>query len=371
MQVKQSIITQRSSWNTVIKRLPGSSILQTWEWGQVKSAYGWDPSYLMWTDDSGSVKAAALVLIKTLPVPGVKTAYVPQGPLLNWGDKALYKQVVKDLAHFAWTQGTFSIKIDPEVILSKNEKCDLENISYLNAQEIIGFLTELGFKYSPQQIQFKNTAWLELDRTEEDLLSAMKQKTRYNIRLAGRKGVTIREGTAEDSDLLYDMYLETSQRDGFIIRPRPYYQSVWRTFMTAGMAVPLIAEVNGEAVAGLILFHFGDHSWYLYGMSRSIHREKMPNYLLQWEAIRLSKKFGCQRYDLWGAPETFDESDSMWGVYRFKKGLGAVPIQRIGAYDLPVRKNTYKIFIEIIPRVQSVLRKIRRGQQAQELDGQD
>jgi len=134
------------------------------------------------------------------------------------------------------------------------------------------------------------------------------------------------------------------------------------------MAVPLIAEVDEDVVAGLLLFCFGNRSWYLYGMSTGKHREKMPNYLLQWEAIKLSKKFGSKIYDLWGAPDNFDHQDRMWGVYRFKQGLGCEVVQRIGAYDYTLSKITYKILNILIPWFLSVTRKIRKAQQFQELE---
>ncbi len=136
--------------------------------------------------------------------------------------------------------------------------------------------------------------------------------------------------------------------------------------MRSNKAVPLIAEVEGEMIAGMILFFFASRIWYVYGMSTEKHREKMPNYLLQWEAIKLGKKLGCGQYDLWGAPDIFDKSDNMWGVYRFKVGLGSKAVQRIGAYDLPVRKNAYTIFIKFLPRFLSITRKIRKIQQLRE-----
>jgi peptidoglycan pentaglycine glycine transferase (the first glycine) len=361
-------ITDQQTWNRAIQELPGLSILQSWEWGQIKACFGWQPRYFLWSDDADTILAAALVLIRNLPFPGLKTMYVPQGPLLDWKDRALYERVITDLELIAKDEGAFSLKIDPEVILSFSEEREHHGPEWETGQEVLGFMTARGYIYSSQQIQFKNTAWLRLDAPEEEILSAMKQKTRYNIRLADRKGVAIRRGTEEDVDLLYQMYLETSLRDGFIIRPRAYYQQVWSVFLQADMLIPLIAEVEQQPVAGLMLFHFGKRSWYLYGMSTSNHREKMPNYLLQWEAIRISKELGCEIYDLWGAPDTFDESDDMWGVYRFKQGLGAEPVQRIGAYDLPIKKSAYTIFIELIPRLQILLRKLRRKQQSQELD---
>jgi lipid II:glycine glycyltransferase (peptidoglycan interpeptide bridge formation enzyme) len=330
--INQSEISSKSEWNAIIKDLPGISILQTWEWGAVKSKYGWRPEHYIWRDQSGDVAAAALILIKEISVPvlkkSVRTIYIPQGPLLDWSNTPLRGKVLDDIR-----------------ALEKN-----------------------GWLYSTQQIQFKNTAWIRLEKSEDDLLAAMKQKTRYNIRLAGRKGVLIREGGIDDLERLYQMYLETSIRDGFIIRPKKYYFDVWSKFIKAKMAVPLIAEVDNEMVAGLLLFHFGNRSWYLYGMSTGKHREKMPNYLLQWEAIRKSKKFGCSIYDLWGAPDNFEKKDRMWGVYRFKQGLGCKVVQRIGAYDYPLNKITYKIINKLIPRFLSITRKIRKIQQLQELE---
>ncbi len=361
-------IPDREVWNSAIQALPGLSILQTWEWGQAKADYGWQPRYFLWTNAAQEPVAAALVLERRLPLPGFKTMYVPQGPLLDWNDQQLYQQVLDDLESIAKASGAFSLKIDPEVILSLSEEQLTEDNTLPAGKTALNVIKEKGYIYSSQQIQFKNTAWLRLEVSEDDLLAAMKQKTRYNIRLAGRKGVTVRQGAASDIDLLYQMYLETSLRDGFIIRPHAYYQRIWSLFIQAGLATPLIAEVEGQPVAGLMLFHFGKRSWYLYGMSTDQHREKMPNYLLQWEAIRLSKALGCRIYDLWGAPDVFDESDDMWGVYRFKQGLGAQPVQRIGAYDLPIRKIAYTIFIELIPRIQIFLRRMRRMQQSQELD---
>ena len=366
MHYKQ--ISERTVWNDAVRDLPGASILQTWEWGNVKSEFGWQPYYLLWEDDSGKPLAAALVLIRPLMLSALKTAYVPQGPLLDWSNVSLYQNVLQGLKEFTRRMGAFSLKIDPEVIHAIGTETTINSAQRETADAVVEYLMDIGFLYSSQQVQFKNTAWLRLNGSEDDLLARMKQKTRYNIRLASRKDVSIRRGTSADIPMLYQMYLETSIRDGFIIRPREYYQRVWDAFMDAGMAVPLIAEAEHESMAGLMLFHFGSRSWYLYGMSSNAHRERMPNYLLQWEAIRLSRELGCEIYDMWGAPDQFDPSDRMWGVYRFKEGLGAEPVQRIGAYDLPLKKFAYRIFIILIPRLLSIMRRVRRGQQQQELN---
>jgi lipid II:glycine glycyltransferase (peptidoglycan interpeptide bridge formation enzyme) len=196
----------------------------------------------------------------------------------------------------------------------------------------------------------------------------MKQKTRYNIRLAERKGVTIRPGTLDDLDLLYQMYAETAVRDGFVIREREYYQQMWRTFMEAGMVDPLIAEVEEQPVAGVVIFRFANRAWYLHGMSRQDQREKMPNYLLQWEAIRRSRQAGCTVYDLWGAPDEFQKDDSLWGVYRFKEGLGGSLVRHIGAWDLPVRPFYYKVYMDFLPRFLEIMRRRRWRETQSETD---
>jgi len=166
--------------------------------------------------------------------------------------------------------------------------------------------------------------------------------------------------------VLYKMYAETSTRDGFVIRDEGYYKTVWELFMAGNQSPvsspqspicePLIAEVDGEPVAAIFVFYFAGHAYYVYGMSRNVHREKMPTYLLQWEAMKRAKAKGCTAYDLWGAPEVFDESDSMWGVYRFKEGLGGKVVRTLGAYDFAPSPLWYKMYSEVIPRVLDVMR---------------
>ncbi len=177
----------------------------------------------------------------------------------------------------------------------------------------------------------------------------------------------VRLGTPGDLELLYRLYAETSVRDGFVIRDRDYYLDVWGTFERAGLADFLIAEVEDAPVAGLVLFRFAGRAWYLYGMSRDAHRERMPNYLLQWEAMRRAKAAVCESYDLWGAPDVFDESDSMWGVFRFKEGLGAQVVRTAGAWDYPSRPLAYVLYTRVLPRVLDLMRRRGRARTRQEV----
>jgi lipid II:glycine glycyltransferase (peptidoglycan interpeptide bridge formation enzyme) len=198
---------------------------------------------------------------------------------------------------------------------------------------------------------------VDLRPSEEQLLASMKQKTRYNIRLAEKNGVIVRVTPKTDLDQIFMMYAETSIRNSFTIRNQEYYLSLWSSFIESGLAVPLTAYVDREPIAGLILFYFQNNSWYFYGMSLVKHREKMPNYLLQWEAMKYAKSLGCTHYDFWGAPSVFNDDDPMIGVYRFKSGFGGDVYQHIGAWDFPVKHLMYKSYTEFVPIILDMYRR--------------
>ncbi len=374
---------QTDFWNSLITSLPNSHFLQTLEWGQVKARYGWTPFYAVWTEEQFSVFsdqssvlehgiAACLILKRAIPIRGFAARlcvlYCPKGPLLDWSNASLRTRVLDDLQSFAKKQGAIFLKVDPDVVLGTGIPGTDGSTEKSGGAEVQSELARRGWVYSSDQIQFRNTVTIDLTTSEEEMLVRMKQKTRYNVRLAEKKGVTVRVGTIDDLPMLYKMYAETSVRDGFVIRDEGYYQMVWRTFISkvegqkspdtrhSPLVTPLIAEINGEPVAGLFLFIFAGRAYYVYGMSREVHREKMPTYLLQWEAMKRAKSAGCRVYDLWGAPEAFDESDSMWGVYRFKEGLGGRVVRTLGAWDYAPNKFWYQMYSEILPRVLDVMR---------------
>jgi peptidoglycan pentaglycine glycine transferase (the first glycine) len=203
---------------------------------------------------------------------------------------------------------------------------------------------------------------------EEPLMAAMKQKTRYNIRLAsGKRGVTARFGGIDDLDLLYRLYAETAVRDGFVIRPLDYYRQAWGDFIRAGLAQPIIAELQGQAIAHVIIFGFAKRAWYFYGASSDEDRRNMPTYLLQWEAIRWARAQMMQVYDFWGAPTDFyDENDPLAGVFRFKEGFGGTVVRRIGAWDYPSRPRLYKLYTQVMPAVLNVMRGFGRRRMARQ-----
>ncbi|HSL46472.1 MAG TPA: peptidoglycan bridge formation glycyltransferase FemA/FemB family protein [Anaerolineales bacterium] len=391
-------------WNSLISTLPNPHFLQTYEWGQVKAKYGWSPIYLVWSGrsyrsyrsdlsgflDGSDIQAACLILKRTIPLGGMSARlsvlYAPKGPLLDWTNESLGDRVLSDLQSFARKEGAIFLKIDPDVVLGTGVPASEDEVVDTSGQTVRSKLERRGWKYSSDQIQFKNTVWIDLTPSEEELLARMKQKTRYNVRLAEKKGVILRIGTSTDFGILYKMYAETSVRNGFVIRDEDYYKTVWQTFMAnnqspvSNLKLPitnshspvaecLIAEVNQEPIAAIFVFYFAGRAYYVYGMSRDMHREKMPTFLLQWEAIKRAKAGGCSVYDLWGAPDQFNEGDSMWGVYRFKEGLGGKVVRTLGAWDFAPNPLWYKVYSEIIPRVLDVMRSRGKAKTKQSLGG--
>lgn len=383
-------------WNQIVSSFPITHVLQTWQWGSVKQRFGWEMLPHVWKDGQ-ELWGAALVLKRKMPLPIFgnwgSLLYVPKGPLVkSWQDRALVEQGLQNLEKLAREEKAILIKIDPDVVYGRGEadedwvknessgqKIDIASAFYNDAcygKQTVRMLRARGWTFSREQVQFRNTVVLNLEFTEDELLRRMKQKTRYNIRLAERKGILVREGNVDDLPLLYRLYAETSQRDGFLIRSEDYYLTAWQTFLSyrqSGLredrnpgdlknpfAQILIAEYAGEAVAALVLFIFRDKAWYMYGMSSDQHREKMPNYLLHWRAIQFLRQIGVREYDLWGAPDRFDESDAMYGVYRFKVGFGGETVQHIGAWDYVVSPWKYRLYHEILPKYLGFLRMQRR-----------
>jgi peptidoglycan pentaglycine glycine transferase (the first glycine) len=353
-----SLTQDAAAWDRALLALPSPHVLQSWAWGAFKARHGWRALPLLF-EAAGRTAAAAMVLRRKLPFLGFSVLYVPRGPALDWHDEALAEGVLAELERVARRQRAILVKIDPDVYHPEDAPAFARRPAC--APQVAELLRARGWLPSTQQIQFANTVLLDLVPTEEELLAGMKQKSRYNTRLARRRGVTVRCGTSADLDLFYDLYAETAERDGFPIRPRDYYLDAWSSFLDLGRLRLLLAEVEGEAVAGLILLTFGPTAWYMYGASSDRHRERMPNNLLQWEAIRQARAAGCRLYDLWGAPDRLDDSDPMWGVYRFKLGLGGELARGLGAWDFPARPRLYRFYLDVIPRYLNILRRRAEG----------
>jgi lipid II:glycine glycyltransferase (peptidoglycan interpeptide bridge formation enzyme) len=344
-------------WGENLATLAGDHPLQSWSWGSFKERWGWEafPLLLSISEPSSGMPspAAAMVLKRKLPWFPFSILYVPKGPLLDFKNPPLRRVVLAQLEGFARQEKAIFIKIDPDVISGWG--VDEDRPSPIGAK----FKEELvarGWRFSQDQIQFRNTVLLDLEREEADILASFKQKTRYNIRLAGRRDVTVRYGSDVDLPLIAEMYQETAVRDGFTIRPAEYYLDVWRTFYEDGMAQPFIAEYEGVPLAAVIIIFSKRQAIYMYGASTDLERKRMPNHLLQWEAIRWARNQGCTTYDFWGAPNEFVESDPLWGVWRFKRGFNGQVVKHIGAWDYPVKPFWYWLYTTVIPRYLDLLR---------------
>ena len=211
-------------------------------------------------------------------------------------------------------------------------------------------VTSLGYRIKDDAKDFKDEIQpryvfrLDIkDKTEEEVMAGFKQKWRYNIRLAGKKGVTIKEGTKEDLKDFHKIIIETGARDGFIIRPLEYFEKMYDCLGPDHMKV-LMAYYGDKPISGVIPIFYGNKTWYLYGASSNEHRNLMPNYLLQWEMIKMAIKRGDDIYDFRGVSGVVDENHPQYGLYRFKQGFGATFTEFIGEVYLPFKPLTYQLY---------------------------
>ena len=352
------LVQRAEEWRSILATLPDPHVLQGWEWGKIKGQTEWTAERVALA--VGQETQAAFQFLWRQPVPylPLRVGYIPKGPVLDWGNLDLMDQTLRQIEQYARAKGCLFVKIDPDV-----------REDTTRGKLLLHALERRGWRYSQDQIQFKNTAFTALTVGEEALLEGMKSKWRYNVRLAERRGIRIRLGTPDDLAAFYDLYAETGQRDGFLIRPFAYYKTTWETYLAAqadssnpaGGALLLAEHADDPLpVAGLFLMRYGQRSWYFYGASSERHRRDMPNYLLQWEAIRWSIGQGCTIYDWWGAPTAIDDpADGMQGVWQFKQGFGAEFQPHVGAWDFAVSPLLYGLYTEAVPKVLAYLRRRR------------
>lgn len=356
-------VTQRHLWNDALRNLPYAHVLQSWEWGEFKRVTGWQPLRLAFRRDGAGSDIVAMASVGVRKVGPLRVMYLSKGPALDYADSTLVGEVLDALQDLARKQFAVWLKIDPDVISATGVPNEADETPDPVGQHMLTTLKARGWRFSDDQVQFRNTINIDLSASEDDLLAAMSQNTRRKVRTAEKKGVTVRSASLEnpnDLQILYDLYYVTGTRDGFLIRPPEYYLHEWRYLMESGLAHALIAEAEGVPIAHVILFHFGRKVWYFYGASSNEQRDKMPNYLLQWEAMRWAKAQGYALYDMWGAPDIFDESDSMWGVFEFKRGFRGTVTRHIGAWDYAPYPLLYTAYTKLWPRVLNLMRR-RRG----------
>jgi peptidoglycan pentaglycine glycine transferase (the first glycine) len=348
-------ITQKSEWNRTLATFDTAHILQTWEWGDFKqSTTGWTP--LRWQFEQEG-QPVAMMSLGVRSMAGFKVMYAPKGFVAHWQDQPVVNEVLDYLQAYARKNPTVWLKLDPDIVQATGMPHEEDDTPNAIGTAWRSQMQTRNWRFSADQVQFRNSICVDLTPNEETILANMSQNTRRKVRTGEKKGVSVRTASVNDLDTLYQLYQVTGERDDFLIRPFSYYQQAWRDFMQAGLAHALIAEYEGQAIAHVILFHFGRKCWYFYGASSNIARETMPNYALQWEAMRWAKSQGYSIYDMWGAPNDFVETDSMWGVFEFKRGFRGVITRHVGAWDYAPYPPLYWAYTQAIPKVRGWLKR--------------
>lgn len=300
-------------------------LLQSWTWGDLKASATWRPLRLGLFDERQQLVAGAQVLRRTAPRVPVQLghlAYIPKGPVLDWTRADVRDLFFARLHPFLRRHGALALRFE----------CDLEAETPLGEQARAYFESE-GMQSLPS-VQPLRTIQLDIEPSEEALLSQMKEKWRYNVRLARKRGVTIRLAeTLEDIQSWYTLMETTSERDKFGIHSLRYYQRAWQMYHADDRLRLYLAEHEGQLLAGIFVSLYAQEGIYMYGASSNEKRQLMPNYLLQWEAIRWVKSCGAVSYDFWGIPDTEAEDEAMAGVYRFKRGWGGRVVHFVGGYQ--------------------------------------
>jgi lipid II:glycine glycyltransferase (peptidoglycan interpeptide bridge formation enzyme) len=319
-------LSQRD-WEAVLERHPEAHLLQTAAWGELKAAFGWQVARV----ESG--QAAAQVLLRPLPF-GLRLAYIPRGPIGDW-----LPGLLPEVDRACRAAGAFALTLEPDAP---------------DDPALARLLAAHGFRVSQRPIQPRRTLLVHLDGTEDDVLARMHQKTRYNIRLAAKKEVVVEAWS--DLEAFGRMMQDTAARDGFGAHAPAYYACAYKLFHPGGACELFVARHVGMNLAALMVFARGSRAWYLYGASLDVDRQRMPAYLLQWEAMRWAKSRGCTTYDLWGVPDAelealerdfANRADGLWGVYRFKRGFGGELVRSIGAWDRVYQPRRYAIFQQL------------------------
>lgn len=337
----------KSEWDGWLRDSPGGGhVLQSYEWGEFKKHLGWRPVRLVLESDSEVAGLGQFLAYNTGPfVPGYLW-YCTKGPWMNWDDEEAVRAFFDGARAIAGRHGAHTVKIEPEVF-------DYQ-------KDVKALLDSLGFQKARYDLNFKHTLLMDLSMPEEELLSRMKGKTRYNIRLAGKRGVEILElGDFEESwATLYGWMEEMEDRkEGFVLRrSRDYLRTMMKTMYDAGQGRFFFATHEGTPLAGIYVFTFGEKYWFMHGASSSEKRNLMPTHRLQWEVMRWAKQRGMTYYDMVGArePENLREDDTARGVYKFKVGFGGEIVNFLGCLDLqikPVRATAWYRFEPVYYRV--------------------
>lgn len=322
-----------------------SHIIQSWEWGEFRKKTG--VIVKRFGEFKGNkLTSAWQVTFHKVPYLPLRIGYLPKGMMPS-------KQMAESLSVIGKKEKAVFIKLEPDVETNKNLESRIEN---------------LGLVKSKKSLFTKYNFLIDLTKSEDALLLQMHPKTRYNIKVAQKRGVKVYESTNDlDFEIYLKLYFETTQRQKYFGHTPNYHRLAWNTLKEAGMARVLIAKYQAPGTRNQIplvawmLFNFGDTLYYPYGGSSNEHKDVMASNLVAWEAIRLGKKMGLKTLDLWGAlgPDA-DPRDPWHGFHRFKAGYGPKHVEYIGSYDLVLKPALYE-FLTVADKVRwALLRATKR-----------
>ena len=299
---------------------PRGHYMQTSAYGLSRPDYHWDA--LLLRDDLGFIRSSIALHSRRVRFTGKKLYYAPRGPV--WRSLADFRDIMEAAKMFCAQNGGYLLRIDPPV-----PSCD-----GLFIQSALELGIQFDFRDDYSAFQPRNVYQLPLVENKEDLFQRFHSKTRYNIRLAQRRGVRVRRCGASELAAFHAMMEETAQRDGFCARSADFFSDLLTAF--ADKAYLLLAEKDGMILAGAIEIILGDKAWYAYGCSFNMGREHQANALLQWDMICRAVDAGCYLYDLRGVEGLPEDRNPGFGLHKFKQGFGAQLVQYVGQLDLPL-----------------------------------
>ncbi|MCC7357009.1 peptidoglycan bridge formation glycyltransferase FemA/FemB family protein [Candidatus Uhrbacteria bacterium] len=319
-------ITAQKMWDSFVSSQPYAQFTQSWTWGEFRKQQGCVVRRFVVMDAIGDWRAA-IQLEKRQRHFGLCYWFAPRGPIF-YAKAGLAER--KEIFFFVLEQ------------LQKHPDIKTKSV-FLRFEPLIPYSDELRKSFSKKlgwhaSMNPANSALLDLTQAETVLQSSMHAKTRYNIRLSEKHGITVRtSNNKNDLQAFLDLYAETGKRDGFVPQSRKYVQKTFETCSAANMATLRLAEKKGKILSANIEISYGDTVMYLYGSSSEVSREVMAPYALHWNAICDAKEKGYHFYDFGGtnpSDKNSVEYRSSWeGISRFKTNWGAVPWEFIGTWD--------------------------------------
>ena len=323
---------------------PKGHFMQSVKWAGVKREWKWEAVIVR--DENKKIVGTMALLIRKVPGLPTSLMYSPRGPVCDIHDEKVFKELVDGAKELAKKYKCYLLKLDPDVVIQDEE---FLNISLKN-----GFKVNSGSK-SFEAIQPRFVFRMNVhDKTMDELMASFHSKTRYNVRVAIKNNVEMKICGKEVLPDFIPIMETTGERDSFITRPLSYFENM-KDCLGDDMRV-YMAYYENKPIAGSICIHYGDKVWYLYGASANMHRNKMPNYLVQHEMIKWAVETGCNVYDFRGISGFVDESNPLYGIYRFKKGFNPDFTEFIGELEYICNKPLYLL----VEKGQKTYRKMRR-----------